>query len=191
MIISIGIDCGCAQWLKTHNLRQYAFPFDWCVTYNGVSKIIENDFNDYLQFQNDDIKFNNQGVSFVHNEGSDFYEKMQRRVDRFIYLLTNSTEKITFVRKGHACHNHNEVSNIKNDLDDARELDIILQKKYPKLQFEIIVILICEKCFDKDIVYIPEYKETTLNTTNVKIYNIVTPNSDYEKYDKICCDIFL
>ena len=44
MIIPIGVDCGMAEFCKKYNLRTRSFPFDWIVSYNGVSKCIENNF---------------------------------------------------------------------------------------------------------------------------------------------------
>ena len=48
IIISLGIDCGIASYLKEKNIRNISLPFYWSVPYNGVSKIFENDFKDLL-----------------------------------------------------------------------------------------------------------------------------------------------
>ncbi len=35
--VSLGSDCMCARTSRTMNKRSHALPFDWVVTYNGVS----------------------------------------------------------------------------------------------------------------------------------------------------------
>jgi hypothetical protein len=40
IIIPIGIDCGNSDFLKKYNIRKFALPFDWVVTYNGISNIL-------------------------------------------------------------------------------------------------------------------------------------------------------
>ena len=49
MIIPIGVDCGMANFIKKYNLRNMSFPFDWTVTYNGVSKCIDDNFKFFIE----------------------------------------------------------------------------------------------------------------------------------------------
>ena len=77
---------------------------------------------------------------------------MNKRIDRFRNFLETSNEKITFVRKSHGSHHHNEYDNVVNDIDDAINLYLLLLKKYPNLIYEIHVILICDKCFTNIII---------------------------------------
>jgi hypothetical protein len=49
IIIPIGVDCGIADFLKKYNLRTVSLPFDWAVSYNGVSKCIEDDFKYFTE----------------------------------------------------------------------------------------------------------------------------------------------
>lgn len=184
MIIPIGIDCGNADFFRQNNLRNTAFPFDWTLTYGGVSNIIKNDFIDFLPKNNNELFISKYNVNFTHNHFPEDNEKMTRRIERFKHILENSEEKITFVRKGHAYHNHKECDQIKNDLLDAEELDFYLKSKYPNLKFEIIVILACGSCFNPNINY------TTLSE-GVRIYNIATPNVDDDKYINLCKEIFI
>ena len=58
--------------------------------------------------------------------------------------------------------------NVINDIDDAINLDLLLVKKYPKLIYEIHVILMCDKCFTNIII-----NENISN--NIKIHNISRP----------------
>jgi hypothetical protein len=48
IIVPIGIDCGFASLLQKYNLRHFSLPFDWIVSYNGISQIIENNFDNFL-----------------------------------------------------------------------------------------------------------------------------------------------
>ena len=171
MFVSLGVDCGTANILRHLKIRNCSFPFDWVVTYEGVTNIINNDFNDYLPKNNGNKyeKLNvNSGALFLHNIFPQDIEKINRRIVRFKTLLETSAEKITFVRKSHGSHHHSEYNNVVNDIDDAINLDALLRKRYPKLIYEIHVILICDKCFTNVAV-----NENISN--NIKIHNISRP----------------
>jgi len=184
MIIPIGIDCGNADFFKQNKLRYLSFPFDWTVTYGGVSNIIKNEFLGFLPENDNELFVSKYEVKFIHNHFPEDNAKMTRRIDRFNHILEKSEEKVTFVRKGHAYHHHTECDQIKNDLLDAEELELYLKSKYPNLKFEIIVILVCGSCFNPNVNY------TTLSEC-VKIYNIATPNVDDDKYINLCKEIFI
>lgn len=173
MYISIGVDCGTSEFLKKYNLRHVSLPFDWCVTYKGVSDIIKNDFISFIPIDN---KINDYGCSFVHNNFPKDNDKIKRRIDRFRNILETYTETITFIRKGHACHNHIEYD-IKNDIIDCEELDNILKIKYPRLSYKIIVVLICNKCFNEN--------ETFISNSNIEIHNISMSKVDDTKFQNI------
>lgn len=190
MIIPIGIDCGMAEFCQKYNLRNISLPFDWNVTYNGVSKCIDDNFKHFIEPLNNRI--NEYDIYFYH----DFYnnkifnedkEKYIRRCQRLINILETSNENIIFCRKGHACHHHNEHNekycNITNDIDDAEKLNIILLNKYPKLKYKIIVILVCGKCFNSSETY-------TSNSDKIEIYNIATPQVENTIFENCCRNIF-
>ena len=40
--LTIGYDCSPAGALKVLNLREFALPFDWVVSYGGVSKYLNH-----------------------------------------------------------------------------------------------------------------------------------------------------
>ena len=192
MFVSLGVDCGTANILKCLGLRSCSLPFDWVVTYEGITNIINNDFTNYLP-KNDDNNYEklnkNNGVLFLHNNFPDDIEKINKRIDRFKNLLETSNEKIIFVRKSHGSHHHNEYNNVVNDIDDAKNLDLLLLKKYPNLIYEIHLILICDNCFTNIII-------NENNSNNIKIHNISRPyptnvnvtNPDY--FDELCTKIF-
>jgi hypothetical protein len=175
MIIPIGVDCGMANFCIKYNLRNMSLPFDWNVTYNGVSKCIEDDFNLFTEPLNNRI--NHYDVYFHHDfENNDLLnhdkEKYSRRCQRLRNILETSNEEIIFCRKGHACHHHSEhnskYNNITNDIEDAERLDVILSKKYPQLNYKIIVVVVCGKCFNINETY-------KSNSDKVEIYNVATP----------------
>ena len=192
MFISLGIDCGTANILKQLGLRNHSLPFDWVVTYEGITNIINNNFTNYLPKVHDNKykKLNiNSGILFLHNKFPDDIEIMNKRIDRFKNLLETSNEKIIFVRKSHGSHHHGEYNNVINDIDDAINLDLLLLKKYPNLIYEIHVILICDKCFTNI-----EINENISN--NIKIHNISRPYpinvnvTNPEYFNKLCKKIF-
>lgn len=190
MIISIGVDCGTADFLKKYNLRIFSLPFDWVVTYQGVSGIINNNFENYLP-KDDNVlinKLNNAcDVLFFHNSFPRDIDKMTRKIERLKNILETSNEKIIFIRKGHAVHHHHEQNGkyniIKSDIIDAEDLDNILQKKYPNLDYSIIVVLVCGKCFDAEEIYKSE-------SGRIQIYNMALPKADELKYENLCLKIF-
>jgi len=190
MIIPIGVDCGLADVLKENNLRTYSFPFDWIVTYNGVSKCIDDNFKFFVEPINN--KFNKYDMYFSHDfENLDLLnddkEKYIRRSKRLINILKTTKEEITFFRKGHACHHHSEhdgkYSDILNDIDDTEKLDIILQNKYPQLKYKIIVVLVCDRCFNPNQTYISK-------SDKIQIYNIATPEANHYIFQNLCRNIF-
>ena len=136
-IISIGVDCGNATFLKANNLRTMSFPFDWVVTYHGVADIIKTDFADYIP--KDTNSFNAiSDTYFLHYHFPQDVDKIERQIARFRDLLETSDDKIAFIRKGHACHNHGEQNGryniMKSDIVDAEELDAILRARYPPVE---------------------------------------------------------
>ena len=190
MIIPIGVDCGMAEFLKKYNLRNLSLPFDWNVSYNGVSNCIDDNFKFFTEPLNNRI--NEYGIYFHH----DFVDnnllnqdklKYKRRYERLINILETSTEEIIFCRKGHACHHHYEHNqkfyNIINDIDDAEKLDIIVQNKYPQLKYKIIVILVCGKCFNSNDTY-------KSSSNKIDVYNIATEQADDTRFENLCRNIF-
>ena len=188
MIIPIGVDCGMAGFCKKYNLRNISFPFDWNVSYNGVSKCIEDDFKHFTEPLNNRI--NEYDIYFHHDfENIDLFtqdkEKYIRRCQRLINILETCNESIIFCRKGHCFRHHYEHNgkycNITNDIDDAQCLNIILSNKYPHLNYKIIVILCCDTCFKSHDTY-------TSNSDKIEIHNITT--SREEIFENCCRKIF-
>lgn len=190
MIIPIGVDCGMATFCKKFNLRNISLPFDWVVSYNGVSNSIYDNLKSYTdpltnRVNNYDIYFHHDFInSNTYNQDK---EKYIRRCKRLIDILETSTDNIIFCRKGHACHHHHEhngkYSHITSDIDDAENLNQILSTKYPQLNYKIIVVLICGTCFDSNKTY-------TSISDKISVYNIAMPQVDDIIFENLCRTIF-
>lgn len=190
MIVPIGVDCGMAEFLKKYRLRSFSFPFDWTVTYNGVSSCIDDDFKFFTEPL--EQRINKYDIYFHHDFDhhhllSQDTEKYVRRYNRLIDILKSGNEEIIFCRKGHASHLHKEhngkYTNITSDIDDAEKLDIVLQAKYPNLKYKIIVILVCGDCFNPNEVY-------TSESSRIEIHNISSAQGDDARFNNLCRTIF-
>ena len=160
-IVSLGVDCGVANFLKENGLRNFSLPFDWVVSYGGVSNILKNKFSNYIPKNN--LQFNrDDNVKFIHENFPADIDKMNRRIDRFLKLLDSDGE-IIFLRKGHSEHHHTESEVINDDLLDCEELYDIIKQNYKNLKFKIILFLVCSKCYN--------YKEK-YDSEKVIVYNV-------------------
>jgi len=183
IFVSIGIDCDVANFLNKYNLRKMSLPFDWNVSYNGVSKCIDCNFERFTEPLSKE-RINDQDIYFHHDfenvENSNAItadrEKYLRRCTRLTNIFEEcekTGEYILFIRKGHMCYHHEEqngkYSNITDDYEDAKSLDSVLLSKYPRLKYKIIVILGCTKCFDKDTIGITDNN----SNNNIEVYNNV------------------
>uniref|UniRef100_A0A6C0K6A0 Uncharacterized protein n=1 Tax=viral metagenome TaxID=1070528 RepID=A0A6C0K6A0_9ZZZZ len=186
IFVSIGIDCDVANFLNKYNLRKASLPFDWNVSYNGVSKCIDSDFKNFTDFAEplNINRINGDDVYFHH----DFLEeatipidkdKYSRRCQRLLNMFEEcqtTSEPVLFIRKGHLCYHHEEqngkYANITDDYEDAKRLNDVLRTKYPLLKYKIILLLGCTKCFKKDTVCM---KDTA---NNIEVYNNVCDASE-------------
>uniref|UniRef100_A0A6C0IDV7 Uncharacterized protein n=1 Tax=viral metagenome TaxID=1070528 RepID=A0A6C0IDV7_9ZZZZ len=182
--ISLGVDCGTAELLRKLNLRHCSLPFDWVVTYEGITNIIKNDFEDYIP-ENHSIKNDHYGVLFAHNTFPQDKDKVIERIHRFKKILENNKEKITFIRKGHGQHHHGEHDTVINDIEDAIKFDSFLKQKYPFLKYEIHVILLCYPCFPDTYTYGKDIP-TTIYIHNVAKMNVI----EATYFDELCIQLF-
>jgi len=189
LIVPIGVDCKVADFCVKYNLRKMSLPFDWCVSYNGVSKCIEDDFRQFINPLNNrinvyDIYFHHDfdNANIIQND----IDKYTRRCNRLLDILHNGEEEIIFLRNGHCCHHHYEqngkYNKIENDIEDAENLDNVISEKYPKLKYKIMIILSCDKCFEPNI----EYKSIK---NNIHIYNIASSEFNLKRFDAKCFEI--
>jgi len=196
IIIPIGIDCGIAEMLRKYKIRSVAYPFDWIVTYKGITDILKNDFKDYIPNIKDSIGiidgchniFNNSyGTKFIHDKFplKEEYEKYDRRINRFKDILNNSSEEIIFFKKGHAYHNHVEY-NFKDDIEDIQELNNYLKENYKSLKYKIILVLLCNNCYHNKNININDdhiiiYKSLITDIRNIELHNKIITGNEFEK----------
>lgn len=120
LIVSLGAQCSCSQLLRSLNLQDYSFPFDWLgggELKTRVSLVINN-FKDFLNLEDleligsrtnpepcDIYKNNKTDIVFNHdfqigmpieNTYPFVKEKYQRREKRLLNLITQS-KKILFM----------------------------------------------------------------------------------------------
>lgn len=81
--ISLGVDCGTANGLKALGKRTCSLPFDWVVTYKGITNIVKNEFNNYAPFtkMNKTNKYLDDayGVLFIHNNFPDDLDQIKKK----------------------------------------------------------------------------------------------------------------
>jgi hypothetical protein len=191
LFVSIGIDCDVANFLNKYNLRKASLPFDWNVSYNGVSKCIENDFNNFTKplsadrINEDDIYFHHDflDIAAVAAALSPDHDKYHRRCERLLNLFKTAEttgEFVLFIRKGHLCYHHEEqkgkYKNIMCDVEDAKRLSGILRSKYPLLKYKIIVVLGCTKCGVKD---------ADNNDDTLSLLSLLSPVSAVSVYNNV------
>lgn len=182
--ISLGFGCQVATNIKELSLRQMSLPFDWVVPYSGVSDIIKNNFSGYIPDSNDGTHpmSTKTHTLFPHNKFPLDNEKMQRRIDRFLNLLNAEDKELIFLKRGHMDNHHGAEClvkhnwQVKNDIDECEEIFSFLKDKYPKLNFKIILLLLCSKCFNVNNNY---------KSNNIQIHNIAYPNMSFFEKDKV------
>lgn len=195
IVVPIGIDSSVAQVLDQLKLRDKSYPFDWNVTYNGVSDVIKNNFSDFIPcgrygkttFMNNCTVFNKYGTLFIHDDWIGNYEKEKnkydKRIQRFQKLLTDTpTEQtIYFIRKGHVYVHHNEYY-FKDDIQSVEEFSQYLKQTYPKLKYKIFIIICCTICYkydieyassDKHIIIINNSENMFVNSINGNLYDCI------------------
>lgn len=189
--IPIGIDCDVATMCKEINIREAAFPFDHIVTYEGITDILKNNFNNFLpnsktyNLSSSSILNRQYGVRFMHDnflKQSDI-DKYKRRIERFFNILKTEKKKVIFIKKGHSLHHHSEY-NIPNEYNELKELDDYLQQTYKELDYKIVLILLCKTCNcsfmkDNDRKNIDVYLYNDIPITDNQFQNIIITKSYY------------
>ena len=70
VIFSIGQSCKVAQYLKSLNLRKYAYPLDWqfCDDFDRILHLFESDFSDFfIEYKNLDNDYKLSGLRMVED----------------------------------------------------------------------------------------------------------------------------
>ncbi len=109
-VVSLGLQCPTAQFLKTNGLKVCSYPFDWLLisNHNVIVDILQNDFVDllkkryYVDVTHDKTRENCCGHSkydsnlFWHRDMrvTENYEYLERCVSRFNKVLESSKPKL-------------------------------------------------------------------------------------------------
>jgi hypothetical protein len=181
LVISLGVDCSIKVLLKKQNIEQPTFPFDWFVSYKGVTDLISNNLqkSKLIDGKNLDTYIDKKnGILFKHDNKIDIYEKYTRRLNRlnkYLEYYEKTNNKIIFMRKSHDKLQHSEDYEtkyngvIKNDIEDMNNLSKYLSKTYPKLNYIIHLFLMCNRCYSN---YNKETYNKNINIKKLKIYNL-------------------
>jgi hypothetical protein len=146
--ISLGSRCQVAFHLGQNKLGRGSYPLDWAITpFESLYYVIDNGFRNFFDESNIQacdilvpgyfVVLNTEyNITFIHDFkdkeefSKDFLgvkEKYRRRIARF-YAATDSDEHIYFVR-------HKDIKK-----DQALSLNHLLQKKFPKMRYTLLVI---------------------------------------------------
>lgn len=145
--ISLGARCNVASSMSKYGLRSFSGPFDWCVSdfIEGVIPLLENDFQDFMLYENlkiseehgkkvfDDLKYN---ICYHHDvkeslkeEYNDIYKKYQRRIEKFRAEIKKTT---CFIR---SVWSMEELASILEN--EERIMQVI--KKYPNNEIIFVI----------------------------------------------------
>lgn len=163
LFVSLGSTCEPAHMLRYCELRKFAFPFDWIVSFDGEALIemLRNDFKNFLK----DEYFVPYGLAghllntyyhleFLHEgdfnqEFDENLEKLKhkyvRRIDRF-KSLKYYRGKVFFIRYAYlySTTDPNRFYKFEDNLEISKEYALRLHRSlkciFPNLDFELIII---------------------------------------------------
>jgi hypothetical protein len=160
LFVGLGSWCNVALALRDSGLRKVAFPFDWIASVD-CEKFLEIFINDFEFFLDDEYLFVKNGyfwnsyyrLEFPHDYIQDaedreiwaaFKEKYQRRIRRF-QELENYRGKVYFIRSAFGYSDHPDrfyrcPENVSISDKYARRLYNVLRKRFPYLDFDLIII---------------------------------------------------
>jgi hypothetical protein len=155
LFVSLGSDCGMAGQVENIGYRRASFPFDWLLTFdhNGMLKVLDDNFKHFLNPSCYSLHTNGALVNtyyhfeFRHEHDNDFIGKYARRIDRF-RKLNNYSGKVFFMRESFGGADHPSVYWPSKDLihisfEHAQELKQVLKKRFPDLNFTLVILNFC------------------------------------------------
>ena len=152
--ISLGNDCVVAAYLRDHGLRSHAYPFDWAVTYGGVSGILaQSESRALASWCSVDAEGYNaaHGSLHLHMPFPLALPTMARRLERLRQTLADPGINVVLIRRSHTLHHHFERGDaLVDELADARALARALASAHPDKAaaggFRIELMLACDQC---------------------------------------------
>lgn len=199
IVVSLGIDCGIADFLRKEGIRKLSFPFDWCVS--GSSRRLTDAFKEGFPnwcIPSNEFKqrcvVNHFNVDFAHHDATrpDVARTFERRIKRLQQCIAASScdmgllaspstlplgSPIHFVRRSHSNYSHNPPNSDGNEVKDVQDLDNWLQQQKPKPNYKIWLFLCCHSCDQNRIVPPPTDTLVVKNLVTSAIgYPMTTPN---------------
>lgn len=158
--MSLGSDCSVALHLRDKGLREYAYPFDWCVTpMCSVIDIFETDFQHVLKENN--LVFldavSRKAVNDENNEGE----------------LTNDIVTPVYCKKYNMLLPHDFSQAGRDDLPNVLE-------KYQK-RIQRLLIQLKEK--DSEFIFVANNAPTAQNSWRATQYHLVSGDTFVNDFD--------
>jgi len=147
-VISIGQACPSAIGIRYANMRDAAYPFDWCSCGepNSVHNAVSDEFREFLP-ETMTGPFNAYKIALVHldpkKSAKENHEIYKRRCERFVNLL-NSDKTILFVHSIERylyCPSYRNNKSISDQwYEGICKFSTFLKIKFSHLRFQIIFI---------------------------------------------------
>ncbi len=151
--ISLGNDCSIAYQLQKHNLRHYAFPFDW---------IKSNNIDDIIYLLNNNFQFFAEKEHFKIVKNSDKFPLLDEKWDDNInnnIIIKHQLYNFTFPHEINYINDKNEINNqienmcAKYKKRIKRFYDILkddgIKKKFIRITHKKEIPDLFEKCIGK------------------------------------------
>lgn len=153
--LSLGTTCSIAFNLRLLNIRLKAYPFDWIriQNLNNLTKIINNSFNDFLnydtfQFVNESDKFEVNGKmnSYIYkNNYCKFYHEFDKELDRVMFNKFKEKYKRRVNRFMEVLKSNNQITFIREEIGKVKESKIInfintIKLINPNIDFKLVII---------------------------------------------------
>ena len=144
-IIPFGSRCTSAIACKFANIRNFSFPFDWCMPVfpHHIKNVLEHNFEDFIPANiHNGVFYNKYGFGLIHfNSDIDKgIEEYKRRIDRFNDFVTHQ-KKIYFIyinedylyNPDYRDENFN-----KFNFNQMLELENLIKEKYINIDYNIL-----------------------------------------------------
>lgn len=161
LFVSLGCLCDVAGQIRSNHFREKAFPLDWILTldYQGFFALLEDNFEFFLDERFLHLHSSGRVInsyynihflhdwpdSNLHDHLYSIQKKYQRRIDRFNELASYKG-KVYFIRAAFIIQIPVYSDSVitpecsKITYSDAETLRDILLKKFPDLDFKLVVI---------------------------------------------------
>lgn len=156
LVFGLGASCWCSQGLRDLRLQHLSFPFDWTgdSTMRQKADMIASGFADWLNRDRlvVDARWNfhehisyqdtKTGIVFAHDfrrgrstdeEFEAMSRKYQRRINRFLGILSRSKRVLVFWLGDFRFANRIDIGDVRYVLD-------VLSRRYPQVSFEMIAL---------------------------------------------------